>query len=158
MAGRRRTAAARASGPPAAAKSRCCCVEVTNEIGDRAAGVRHNPVHGLQRNVVDVAHNDLTSVAALHDFLPIWSGNDFSAQVNAPRSARKNEYVSKVVVAFRGGSYVATLDATIVIWISIVTQIAGFCQLFHCPDIIRGVAQRGWLAFAALFGLTADLG
>src|SRR5512147_2467780 len=65
-------------------------VEVANEICNRAAGVRYHPVRRLHRHVVDVTHHNLASVAALNNLLTVRSGNDFSAQVHAPRPAREN--------------------------------------------------------------------
>src|SRR6185503_11981573 len=93
-------------------KSELIRVEVTNEIGDGTAGIGNDPVRRLHGHVVNIAHNNFMSVAALNGFLPIRPGNDFSAQINASRPARENEDMGKVVVAFRGGSYVAALDAT----------------------------------------------
>ena len=132
-------------------------VEVTNEIRDRAAGVGYHPMRRLHCHVVDVAYDDLASLTALNDFLPIRSGYDLSAQVNAPRSARENEDVSEVIVAFRGGSYIAALDAAVMMWSFVPAQKARVCQFFHGPDFIRSGVQRRRL-FLRFLGFAAGLG
>src|SRR6516165_12369845 len=96
----------------------------------------------LYRHVVYVSHDDLTSLAALNNFLPIWPRGDFSAKIYAARPARKNEHVSKIIVAFRGSPFIAPLDATLLMGSVVPSQEARLRQLFHGPDFIRSGIQR----------------
>src|SRR5215469_15634420 len=112
----------------------------------------------LYRHVVDVADDNFTSLAASNDFLPIWPGDDFSAKIYAARPARKNEHVSKIIVAFRGSPFVAPLDATLLVGGVISPQEARLRQLFHGPNFIRSGIQRRWLLFSFFVRITAGLG